>query len=67
MRYEYICDYCGSTKEVEHSMKESPKILCHCSCQVVTEMRKVIHKPAIKFNGSGFYVNDYNKNFGTDI
>jgi predicted nucleic acid-binding Zn ribbon protein len=59
MRYEYKCDYCGKIKELEHSMKESPEVLCYCNCQVVTVMKKVIHVPTIKFVGSGFYKTDY--------
>lgn len=59
MRYEYKCDKCNTIKEVFHGMNESPDVLCDCDCQCVTYMKKVISKPAIKFNGSGFYINDY--------
>jgi len=37
MIYEYYCE-CGETKEVDHGMLESPKVLCKCKKQ----MKKVI-------------------------
>lgn len=55
MTYEYICDKCGYTTEVIKPVSEINREELHCD----TPMRRIISKPAIKFVGSGFYVNDY--------
>jgi putative FmdB family regulatory protein len=54
-RYDYQCEECDNTIEVTHSMKEEFKEKCECG----GNYEKLISPPSIKFNGSGFYVNDY--------
>lgn len=54
MTYQYKC-MCGNLIEKNHGMNE--KIVVFCDCGNI--MNKVFTPPAIKFNGKGFYVNDY--------
>lgn len=55
MIYEYICDKCGATIDIVKPVSEMYREELHCG----EPMRRVISTPAIKFVGSGFYVNDY--------
>lgn len=52
MTVDFKCDVCGDI--VERDNGESP--LC---CGEV--MRRIWSAPTIKFNGPGFFVNDYKK------
>ena len=55
--YTYECQLCDKTFEVVHSMKTKPKRKCPECGHHTLEL--VITPPAIKFIGSGFFVNDY--------
>jgi putative FmdB family regulatory protein len=59
--YTYKCDnrFCGNEFTFQGKMSEhtSEKHECtHCNGGV---LEQVLYPVAIKFNGSGFYVNDY--------
>ena len=49
-KYDYKCNECGGTQEIERSFGDSTEPIC---CQIT--MTRVWSAPAIKFNGSGFY------------
>lgn len=56
--YEYRCKKCGDFEKFQ-SMKEEALSKCpQCGEQV----QKLISRPTIIFNGSGFYATDYGKN-----
>lgn len=55
--YEYKCDSCEHQFEELQEVKEDPLTLCP-KCDKKT-LRRLFGTPALKFNGSGFYVNDY--------
>ena len=56
--YEYECKKCK--RRVEKIQKFSDPILTICeSCR--GKLERVISSPAIRFKGSGWYVNDYAK------
>lgn len=56
--YEYECKKCG--RRVEKIVKFSDPPLTTCeSCG--GKLKRLISSPAIRFKGSGFYVNDYAK------
>lgn len=55
-RYDYECSSCNHKEEHEHSMKDKLSICPKCK---KTTYSVVIRPTAIKFNGSGFFVNDY--------
>lgn len=57
MTYEYQCVVCGEVIEVIKPVAEMDREELHCN----TPMKRIISKPAIRFVGSGFYVNDYKK------
>jgi putative FmdB family regulatory protein len=48
--YDYKCNECGGTQEVERSFGDNTEPIC---CQTV--MARVWSAPAVKFNGTGFY------------
>lgn len=52
MLYEYVCPECGLSKEVEHSMKENPEILCD-TCNKVMK-RPIFGGSATHFKGQGW-------------
>ena len=54
--YEYECKKCG--RRVEKIVKFSDPPLTTCeSCG--GKLKRLLSSPAIRFKGSGFYVNDY--------
>jgi putative FmdB family regulatory protein len=48
--YEYKCNVCGGTQEVQRAYGDTTEPIC---CQ--STMSRVWSAPAVKFNGSGFY------------
>jgi putative FmdB family regulatory protein len=57
--YDYICNTCGETFEIFHSIKDDPltdcpKEACHGNLK-----RKIGTGAGIIFKGSGFYETDY--------
>ena len=53
--YEYQCRDCGVDFEVKQSFADPPLEVCeHCGGR----LRKLFRPPAIRFVGSGYYVND---------
>lgn len=57
--YEYRCQDCGETIEIIQKFSDSPLSECEaCGGQ----LERVLSPSAIKFKGSGWYVNDYGKN-----
>lgn len=54
--YEYKCKSCGSLHEIEHRIKEKRKKCPSCG---KLSLEKQLQAAALKFVGSGFYVNDY--------
>jgi len=55
-RYDYHCEFCGTTTEATFPMADVPReINCHCDAIA----RRVYLSPAaIHFHGSGFYATD---------
>jgi putative FmdB family regulatory protein len=61
--YEYQCEACSHRFERIHKFSDPPIATCPtCGGSV----RKLFSSPAIKFKGSGFYINDYAKKSSTD-
>jgi putative FmdB family regulatory protein len=56
--YEYLCKKCGHRFEQIRKFSDKPLRKCP-ECGGVIE--QVISAPAVKFKGSGWYVNDYAK------
>lgn len=56
--YEYECRDCGAGLEVRQSFSDSPLQVCE---RCGGRLRKRFSAPAIKFVGSGYYVNDSRK------
>jgi len=56
--YEYECLSCKKRFEIIQKFSDEPASECP-SCK--GEVRKLLSAPAIKFKGSGWYVNDYGK------
>ncbi|MGA3098076.1 MAG: FmdB family zinc ribbon protein [Bryobacteraceae bacterium] len=54
--YEYHCHRCGKTFELLQRFSDEPLKL-HEGCG--GEVEKLISRSAIRFKGSGWYVNDY--------
>jgi putative FmdB family regulatory protein len=55
--YEYECDACGNRFEQIQKFSDPPADACpKCGERKV---HKLMSSPAIKFKGSGFYINDY--------
>jgi len=48
--YDYKCEVCGGTLEIQREFSEQTNIMC---CQQA--MQRVWSAPAVKFNGTGFY------------
>jgi putative FmdB family regulatory protein len=56
--YEYKCHTCGKTFEKMQKFSDAP-LLVHDGCG--GELEKLISTSALKFKGSGWYVNDYGR------
>ncbi len=56
--YEYRCQDCGETIETIQKFSDSPLSECE-ACGGTLE--RLLSPSAIKFKGSGWYVNDYGK------
>ena len=54
--YEYKCTECGAVVESIQKVSDAPLKVCS---QCGGPLRKLVSSPAIKFKGSGFYINDY--------
>ncbi len=54
--YEYKCTECGVVVESIQKVSDAPLKVCS---QCGGPLRKLVSSPAIKFKGSGFYINDY--------
>ena len=57
--YEYRCQDCGEIIETIQKFSDSPLSECE-ACGGTLE--RLLSPSAIKFKGSGWYVNDYGKN-----
>ena len=57
--YEYRCQDCRETIETIQKVSDSPLSECE-ACGGILE--RLLSPSAIKFKGSGWYVNDYGKN-----
>ena len=53
--YEYRCPRCGDFEIFQHMSEDKLKQCPECGEKVT----KLISKPAVIFNGSGFYTTDY--------
>ena len=56
--YEYHCHQCGKTFELIQKFSDEP-LRVHEGCG--GEVEKLISRSAIRFKGSGWYVNDYGR------
>ncbi len=54
--YEYRCKHCGNKIEVIQKFSDDPLSSCK---ECGGELEKMMSAPAIRFKGSGWYVNDY--------
>ncbi len=54
--YEYRCKNCGKKIEVIQKFSDAPLTSCK---ECGGELEKMMSAPAIRFKGSGWYVNDY--------
>ena len=61
--YEYRCQDCGETIEIIQKFSDLPLSEC-AACGGTLE--RLLSPSAIKFKGSGWYVNDYGKNHRKD-
>lgn len=59
--YEYQCSLCGETKERIQKVGADPLECCGLP------MERLIGVPALKFEGEGFYVNDYGNGGETEV
>lgn len=56
--YEYVCDSCNHSFEIEQSMRDNPLTECpQCNGRI----RRVFGLSSVIFKGSGFYCNDSKK------
>ena len=58
VRYEYVCDVCGTHFEVKQRVDDPAPETCPAGH---TQIRRVFSAPLIVFKGSGFYVTDYKR------
>jgi putative FmdB family regulatory protein len=56
--YEYKCKKCGRRSEKIRKFSDPPLTICE-SCGGTLE--QLLSSPAIRFKGSGWYINDYAK------
>jgi len=56
--YEYECENCGDLFEVIQKFSDEP-LAVHEKCG--GKVHRLLSAPALKFKGSGWYVNDYAK------
>jgi len=56
--YEYECKKCGRRMEKIRKFSDPPLTICE-NCG--GKLERLLSSPAIRFKGSGFYVNDYAK------
>ncbi|MBR1843944.1 MAG: zinc ribbon domain-containing protein [Opitutales bacterium] len=56
--YDYVCEACGQTFEIFHSMSEPARTVCP-ACGKSALKRKIGEGCGILFKGSGFYETDY--------
>jgi putative FmdB family regulatory protein len=56
--YDYVCDECGHSFEMFHSITEPPKKKCP-ECGKLKLRRLIGPGAAVIFKGSGFYQTDY--------
>lgn len=56
--YDYSCDACGRTFEVNQRMSDPPLTACECG-QDGTVRRLMATGAGVVFKGSGFYQTDY--------
>lgn len=54
--YDYLCKACKKEHEIEHKMSEKRTKCPSCG---KPKLEKQLQAAALKFVGSGFYVNDY--------
>ena len=54
--YEYRCESCGKKIEVIQKFSDDPLTSCK---ECGGKLEKLMSAPAIRFKGSGWYVNDY--------
>jgi putative FmdB family regulatory protein len=54
--YEYRCESCGKKIEVIQKYSDDPLSFCK---ECGGKLEKLMSAPAIRFKGSGWYVNDY--------
>ena len=57
--YVYECSACEQTYEIEQRIIEDALTDCHCGSKGT--VKRIIQPTAIMFKGSGFYVNDSQK------
>lgn len=55
--YEYQCEACGNRFEQIQKFSDPPPDVCPTCGE--RKLQKLMSSPAIKFKGSGFYINDY--------
>lgn len=60
--YEYECEKCGGRFEVIQKFADQP-VAVHEVCG--GGVHRLLSAPALKFKGSGFYINDYAKGSGS--
>ncbi|MFA5513636.1 MAG: FmdB family zinc ribbon protein [Sphaerochaetaceae bacterium] len=56
--YEYVCDSCKKTFDVEQRMSDEPLTVC-TECK--GRLRRVFNSSPIIFKGGGFYATDSRK------
>lgn len=56
--YKYICELCGKSHEIFHSMSEAPRKTCP-GCGKDGLKKQIGTGAGIIFKGSGFYETDY--------
>jgi putative FmdB family regulatory protein len=56
--YEYKCKKCGQRTEKIRKFSDPPLTICE-SCG--GKIEQLLSSPAIRFKGSGWYINDYAK------
>ena len=59
--HEYLCKKCGEKIEIIQKFSDAPLTKC-TSCG--GKLERLLFAPAIKFKGSGWYINDYAKSNG---